>query len=456
MKKYLLAGLVGLSVLSACDSKNEMWGPDAPGANQGTLQLQLKNNAASVSQPKQVASRADYVASDNGNKLGVFAAEEVNVQNYTLTLSDSDGASVKSGLVSALGGNNGLISFSNLANGQYNVVAQNYDGSQVNVSTRPWFRGATSLSILPGKTTEATVTCRLQNIETQVVLSESFKLAFRDDYTVTIDNGESAVQIINKDNIQNKYYFAVPTQKDYITVSVKATTVPKAGKESNTITRTYTVRKPADAEGNNSYLAAGDALLINLTEDGSMLSHIDFGMTVDFSFAEQEEIFTISTDQITYDESQAGGEEPSNPTEPSGEAITFTGLPAAYTNPHTSGQQVVVNMTVPAGIKNINVTIRSTNENFASTIQGLGMGQTFDLVNPGDLYDLLSDPFDEGLSGLGLRGKDPIEGLTSYTFDVTGFMKLLPVYGANVATFSIEVVDRNGERKSGDLVVTIQ
>lgn len=455
MKKYLLAGLVGLSVLSACDSKNEMWGPDAPGANQGTLQLQLKNNAASVSQPKQVASRADYVASDNGNKLGVFAAEEVNVQNYTLTLSDSDGASVKSGLVSALGGNNGLIPFSNLANGQYNVVAQNYDGSQVNVSTRPWFRGATSLSILPGKTTEATVTCRLQNIETKVILSESFKLAFQDDYTVTIDNGENAVQIINKDNIQNKYYFAVPTQKDHITVSVKATTVPKAGKESNTITRTYTVKKPADAEG-NSFLAAGDALLINLTEDGSMLSHIDFGMTVDFSFAEQEEIFTISTDQITYDESQAGGEEPSNPTEPSGEAITFTGLPAAYTNPHTSGQQVVVNMTVPAGIKNINVTIQSTNENFASTIRGLGMGQTFDLVNPGDLYDLLSDPFDEGLSGLGLRGKDPIEGLTSYTFDVTGFMGLLPVYGANVATFSIEVVDRNGARKSGDLVVTIR
>lgn len=145
MKKYLLAGLVGLSVLSACDSKNEIWGPDAPGANQGTLQLQLKNNAASASQPKQVASRADYVASDNGNKLGVFAAEEVNVQNYTLTLSDSDGASVKSGLVSALGGNNGLISFSNLANGQYNVVAQNYDGSQVNVSTRPWFRDRKSV-----------------------------------------------------------------------------------------------------------------------------------------------------------------------------------------------------------------------------------------------------------------------------------------------------------------------
>lgn len=450
MKKFLLAGLAAAFALSACDNNKEIWGNDDPNAKQGTLQLQLKNNAAS-------ATRADNVATDNGTKLGVFAAEELNVQNYTLSLTDSEGAVAKSGLVSDLGGNNGLVTLSNLANGQYIVAAQNYDGSQVNVSTRPWFRGATTFSILPGKTTEATVTCRLQNIETKVVLSESFKQAFKDDYTITIDNGESAVQVINKDNIQNKYYFAVPSQKDYMTVSVKASTVATTEKPSNTISRTYTVKKPADAEG-NSYLAAGDALLINLTEDGSMLSYIDFNMTVDFSFAEQEEIFTISTDKITYDESQASDddEEEDDPTVPT-EAITLTGLPAAYTNPHQTGETVVVNMVVPAGIKSINVTIKSTNANFAATIESLGMGQTFDLVNPGeDLYELLSEPFDESLSGLGLRGKEDITGLKNYTFDVTGFMGLLPVYGANVATFSIEVVDMNGERKSGDLVVTIQ
>lgn len=449
MKKYLLAGLAAAFALSACDNNKEIWGNDKPDAKNGVLQLQLKNNAAST-------TRADNVATDNGTKLGVFAAEELNVQNYTLSLTDSEGAVAKSGLVSDLGGNNGLLTLSNLANGQYSVAAQNYDGSQVNVSTRPWFRGATSLSILPGKTTVAKVTCRLQNIETKVVLSESFKQAFKDDYTVTIDNGESAVQVINKDNIQNKYYFAVPTQKDYMTVSVKASTVATAEKPSNTISRTYTVKKPVDAEG-NSYLAAGDALLINLTEDGSMLSYIDFNMTVDFSFAKQEEIFTISTDKITYDESQAGDDEdPSDPSVPSQptEAITLTGLPAAYTNPGSTGQNVVVKMDVPAGIKSIFITIRTTNASFAEAIKGFGLSETFDLVNPGELYDLLSKPFDQ--DGLGLRSKESIEGLKTYTFDVTTFMGLLPGFGNNVATFSIEVVDMNGQRKSGDLVVTIQ
>ena len=74
----------------------------------------------------------------------------------------------------------------------------------------------------------------------------------------------------------------------------------------------------------------------------------------------------------------------------------------------------------------------------------------FDLVNPqpGDQED--------NLVSLGLYNPEkPIEGATEYVFDVTAFMSLLPGFGSSVNTFSIEVIDLQGNSKSGDLKVII-
>lgn len=435
MKKfiYTLCTFTLAASFTSCEMKDELWGDRAQSEKIGRLEVNVTNKAT-------ISTETRAAADDNGLKPGVFPAEEVDVNNYTLKVFDQENGEteVTSGLISDLG-SNGKVTLA-LEEGSYTVKAYNYDGSNVNVSTRPYFLGTSTLSILPGKTTSTAVNCKLQNIEVAISLDQSFKSSFQSDYEITVDNGAGAIQTFTADNIGTKYYFMVPENKNSITVSVKANTI----EGDQFIQRTYTVTKPEDAEGNNT-LAGGDAFIINLTEDGSTSSYIDFGMTVDFSFAEQEEVIEIPAENITFDENGGGGVTP-EPTE----AITFEGLPAAYTNPATNGQEVKVTINAKNGIKNIFVNIASENEVFKGLLATLHLDKEFDLVNPSEevrpsLVEL--ELIQEGVS---------IEGETTYVFDVTGFMAQLEGVSSGLNTFSIRVVDLNGNDASGDLNVTVE
>lgn len=448
MKKiYLMAtALTALTALTGCDNNADLYGDDQVGGNNGQISLTLKNDAKVR---ESEATRADNEANDNGEKPGTFDPAEVNVQNYELTATDNSTAkTLFSGKIAGLGGNNGVLTRT-MPEGTYTLAAQNYDGSGVTVSERPWFRGETVGTILPGKTTQMTVSCKLQNIQMKVSLGEDFKNDFLDDYTITVDNGDGAVNVFTKDNVSKVFYYQVPDNKQSITVSVKATV-----KSDNTvIMRTYTVTKPADAEGDRT-LKAGDAFILNITSDDSMLSHIDFGMTVDFSFAEQDFTFEIDESEITYEDN--GGEDPGpGPDEPGDKEIVITGLPKDYTNPHTTGENVIVDFTVPAGIENLFVTISSDNAGFSGTIAGLGLAETFDLANLGDKEDLVTKPMDTG-EGIGLMPPGTqVKGQTSFHFDVTSFMEPLALFGNGTSTFLIKVVDANGNSKEGALKVIL-
>ena len=425
-----------LAGFSSCELKEELWGKGSS-ATSGQLQVALSNNS-----PVNEVTRAE--STDNGLKPGVFDKAEVDVNSYILDIVDqASGQVTKHGKVADMGVNNGNVKLT-LEEGTYVAKAYNYDGADVSVSTRPYFLGTREFQILPGKTTNAPIVCKLQNIEVMISLAQSFTDSFKDDYSITVDNGAGAIQVFTKDNISTKYYYAVPENKDAIKVSVKATTKATETAAEQNIVRSYTVTKPADAEGNTN-LAAGDAFIINLKEDGSMLSYVDFSLSVDFSFADQEEIISIPTENIVFNE-KGGGDEP---TPPAGDAITFTGLPAEYENPGDKGQSVVVD------IKNLFVTITSNNEGFVGTLAGFGLDKEFDLANPGDLEYILTHSLDSG-EGIGLlKEGEVIAGKTAYTFDVTEFMGLLGLYGNSVNTFSIRVVDADGNEKAGDLKVTI-
>lgn len=441
MKKfiYTLCTFTLAASFTSCEMKDELWGDRAQSEKIGRLEVNVTNKAT-------ISTETRATADDNGLKPGVFPAEEVDVNNYTLKVFDQENGEteVTSGLISDLG-SNGKVTLA-LEEGNYTVKAYNYDGSNVNVSTRPYFLGTSTLSILPGKTTSTAVSCKLQNIEVAISLDQSFKSSFLSDYEITVDNGAGAIQTFTADNIGTKYYFMVPEDKNSITVSVKANTV----EDNQFIQRTYTVTKPEDAEGDNT-LAEGDAFIINLTEDGSTSSYIDFGMTVDFSFAEQEEVIQIPAENITFDENSSGGGVTPEPTD----AITFEGLPEEYTNPGASGTPVIVTINAENGIENLFVTISSNNQGFMSTLQGFGLGQKFDIANPGDLEQILTGSLETG-EGIGLlKPGQNIKGEKSFVFDVTEFMTLLPLYGASINTFSMEVIDTQGNHNSGDLKITI-
>lgn len=448
MKKISLiaSALTCLVAFTACDNNADLYGDDLQSGKSGQLSLQLVNNAK-----VNEISRADNEANDNGEKPGVFDPAEVNVQNYELKVTDSNDKDVLTGTVAGLGGNNGTVT-KTLAQGAYTVTAQNYDGSQVTVSTRPWFQGQTTGTVEPGKTTSMKVTCKLQNLQVKVALSQGFIDDFQDDYTITVDNGDGAIQTFTKDNVNSVYFFAVPANKTSISVNVKAT-VKSTGKA---IIKNYTVTKPEDATGDRT-LKAGDAFILNLTSDTSMLSHIDFGMSVDFSFSEQEFTFELDETEITFDESkdpgQGGGEDP-NPDDK--DQIVITGLPAEYLNPNKTGESVVVDFNVPAGIENLFVTISSTNAGFTKTVSDLGLMETFDLANLGDKESIVTGSLEEG-TGIGLMAPGTqVKGQTTFKFDVTGFMVPLALFGDGTSTFNIKVVDAKGNSKEGALSVTIK
>lgn len=441
MKKiYLIIAVLSVFGLTSCELKDELWGKeDMVEANQGRIKLSLENNAN-----VNASTRAE--ASGGTEKPGVFDPAEVDVQNYTLEIKSGEQI-IEMGKVADLGGNNGSLNML-LQAGQYEVNAYNFDGSEVLVSERPYFLGTSQFEIIPGQTTNVSLECKLQTMEIAIALDNSFYESFMDDYTITVDNGEGASQIFTKENIDKKYYFAVPKDKSSITVSIKANTKATETTESQFVQRTYSVTKPADSDG-NSDLEAGDAFVINLNEDGASTSHIQLGITVDFSFAEQDEVISIPSENITYNPDSETDPEPGE------NAITFEGLPAEYTNPADKGEQVVVTIKAPNGIKNLFVKINSDNEPFMSTLAGFGLAEEFDLANPGELEGVLSGSL-ETQEGIGLiQPGEVIAGKTEYVFDVTTFMGLLKLYGASTNTFIIKVVDNASNEKSGDLKVNI-
>ena len=445
---YTLAYIfVSGAIVTSCAMKDELTGKSEH-YSYGDLVLNVSNNAKT---DVDTRTESEY----NGNKPGVFPAEETNINNYTLFVYDKDGVEQESGLISELG-TNGVVSLT-LSEGEYTIKAYNYDGSDVNVSERPYFMGSNTMSIKAGTTTDADIKCKLQNIEVAFSLDQSFKDKFKDDYTFTVDNGDGVSVIINKDNVDKKYYLKVPQDKSVLNVSVKATTVATELTEEQPIQRAYKITKPADAEGGTT-LAAGDAFLINITEDGSSSSYIDFTMTVDFTFVEHNEVITIPVEEISFNPGEPTV--PEEPTDPE-TAITFEGLPATYTC--TNGDTEIpglqnVRIIAPNGIKNLNVTISGE---IARLLGMVNLPETFDICNLDDtVKDESGNTLKDNIIGLGLVTEEEYAELhagtcTDFTFKLGGLLVLIPqVVPSGDSVFNLSVSDGTNT-KDGDITVTV-
>ena len=305
--------------------------------------------------------------------------------------------------------------------GKYKVVAYNYDGSNVNASERPWFRGETEFEILAGKTTKVNTICKLQNIAVTVGFTDNFKKQFQDDYAITVTNGEAGVKVFEKEQLGKTFFFKVPEKKNSVQLTVKATTT------ANTqIAQNYTVTKPADAEG-NSNLVSGDEFT---------------GVTIE-----------IPTENIVFNGDGGSTPDPDVPDPDDPGKDQMTGLGETYNLPLSEGQKVLVNISAPKGITKLLVKIDSDNEEFMATLGGFGLAEEFDIANPGKLFDVLSNSLESG-NGIGLIDPDdPIKGKTSYLFDVTDFMVLLNLYAPSTNTFTLTVEDGVSEPVSGTLTV---
>lgn len=452
MKRYKsLIGLLALVIgLSSCEMRDEILGKGQVGPNDGVLELDLSSVYNGVK-----ISRADATV-DNGTTTGNFADKDINTDDYTLVVTNtSTQEEVAKGTVSELKNQDGKILIP-LEEDDYTVEAYNYEGENVTVSERPFFKGEQTFSVKKGVSTAVSLSCKLACVELEMGVTSSFTEAFKDDYVITVDNGNGATQVFDKDNLGKKYYFKTPAQQNHLTVSVKATSV-----EGNFIELNATVQKPADAEGELANLENGDSFLINLTEEGATDSYLSIGLTVDLTFTEKGETIEIPVENIIYDGPDvpdAGGEGGTGePEQPEGEStLTVTGIPETY-NLTTTGTvpTIKVDMASEKGLKSLVVTIKSDNPMFPTLLSGL------DLLEPFDLCNLENRPqAKENLLKLKLISEDVYAQLhagtlTSYTFEVTSLVSLLPESGLiGSHEFKLTISDGN-ETKEGALTVNV-
>lgn len=441
MKKYKsLIWLLGLIVsLSSCEMRDELLGKGGAGENAGTLELDL----ASIYNGVTISRAGETV--DGGTTTGSFNEEDVNVDNYTLVVTNTETQEEAArGKVSELKNENGKVVLP-LGEGSYAVTAYNYEGENVTVSERPYFKGEQTFSVKKGIATNVDLTCKLACVEVSIGLTSSFEEAFKDDYSVIVDNRDGATQIFDKSSLGKKYYFQVPERQNSLNASIKATSV-----EGNFIELKATIQKPSDAEGSESYLAGGDSFNIQLTEDGSTDSYISIGITVDLTFTEVGETIKIPVGNIIYEgpdtPGEGGGEEPEA-------SITFEGLPATYTC--TNGDSNIaglkdVRILAPNGIKNLNVTISGE---IAAMLGGVGLPKTFDICN-------MDDNLKEKIIGLGLvTGEEYIQlhagTCTKFIFKLGGLLVLIPkVVTSGSSTFNLAVSD-GVNTNDGDITVIV-
>lgn len=441
MKKYKsLIWLLGLIVsLSSCEMRDELLSKGGAGENAGTLELDL----ASIYNGVTISRAGETV--DGGTTTGSFNEEDVNVDNYTLVVTNTETQEeVAKGKVSELKNESGKVVLP-LGEGSYAVTAYNYEGENVTVSERPYFKGEQTFSVKKGIATSVDLPCKLACIEVSVGLTASFEESFKDDYSVIVDNGDGATQIFDKNSLGKKYYFQVPEHQNSLNASIKVTSV-----EGNFIELKATIQKPADAEGGHSDLEGGDSFEINLTDEGSTESSISIGITVDLTFTEVGETIEIPVDNIIYEgpdtPGEGGGEEPEA-------SITFEGLPATYTC--TNGDSEIaglqdVHILAPNGIKNLNVTISGE---IAGLLGVVSLPETFDICN-------MDDGLKEKIEGLGLVTEEEYIQLhagtcTDFTFKLGGLLVLIPgVVASGSSTFNLAVSD-GVNTKDGDITVIV-
>lgn len=444
--KYVIFLCLSLLLgFSSCEMKDELLGHEEQTEQLGALEVELFSIYNNV-----IMSRAeeDVTAEDDGTTTGDFDAVDKDVNQYTLVVTNTETQEVvKKGQVSDLKNGGDKISLP-LPVGKYNVKAYNYDCSNISVSTRPYFEGSANFSITNGTPTDVTLSCKLSWIEVKLNPTNAFINAFKDDYTITVDNGDGASQIFNKNNIGTKYYFKTPVNKNSLIVSVKATT-----QEGNTpIDMVYTIQKPADAEGQSANLAGGDSFLINLTEAKATDSHISaIEISANLTFTTDGTTVEIPFEDIIYNGPGL------TPQPPVGEpTITFTGLPAtyncAYGDQTIAGlQNVVIYVSENStGIKSLNVTISGAIE---SLLGRVSLPSSFDICD-------LDDGVKNALVGLGLISEDDYAGLHAgtvkkFTFNLSGLLVLVPqVVKTGTSTFSLSVND-GVTTDGGDIIVNV-
>ena len=434
---HLLAAGALLTLFSACEMKDELLGKDGNiSTPTGELELSLPSPVT------RAATRAD-----------------VSTDNFQVDIASTDGHAENNRHYATFaemrlhdGDSFGTV---RLPIGAYEVTAQS-PGTVASIMDTPYYRGSSALTIEEGITAQANVECTRLNTEVTLNFDATYLNTFP-TWTITLENGangEGLTYTLRHDELgaqetsRTFVWNLSESQTSDITLTISA-----KNQDEQSITHMEHFYKP-----DHSNFSGNDRLTVNLMLDSELPNAdgtFDFDITVDLTFEDKDESVEIPVDDVTPPVTDPEEpEDPDTPENPGGdEAIVISDNGTGYlTNGVTvTGNEypkdVAINMEAKEGIKNLFVKIESSNNDFTGMVSSMGL-------TAGDGMDLASG--NEDLKELALLFPLPENGATDYTFTMSDTLfGLLGMY-AGTHTFTLKLVDQQGNEASASLVITIQ
>lgn len=420
------AGLFFCAVLASCEMKNEIFGDNNIPRETGWVELGVKvNNKTDV-----VVTRATIQGEevDPADFPVVFA---LNNSDYTKEF-DTYEDLLKEEKVE-------------LPVGNY-IVSSHTPGTLTKKMDHPYYSGEENLTVSKDITSDATITCTMQNSRILLTYDNTFTSKFK-TWTITIDDGTNNILKYTEADGTNlqAVYWLFEENCTTIKINISATTSDGA-----TVTESRTITKPDDAT-TDSWIG-GDALTITMAPgpDEETPTGVS-GIIIDISaFFETE---TNETVEVPI-EGEEDTETPTDPDEGEGDDTSAAPtLSGKYLNKTVDFDvvegadnfpNVEIVMDVPEGIQSIIVKAVTDNTSLSSILDALGFGSGVDLVET-ELEALV----------FALGDNIPQRGDTKYTFSVNGIISKALAANTGSHTFSVTVTDQNGTSASGTLSFNI-
>jgi len=419
------AGLSLCAILASCEMKNEIFGNDNIPSETGWVELGVKvNNKTNV-----VVTR------------GTIQGEEVDPADFPVVFALNNSDYTKE-----------FDTYENLLEeekvelpvGNY-TVSSHTPGTLTKRMDHPYYSGEENLTVSKDITSDATVTCTMQNSRILLTYDNTFTSKFK-TWTITIDDGTNNILKYTEadgTNLQAVYWLF---EKDCtaIKINISATTTSGA-----TVTESRTITKPDDATTDS--WVGGDALTITMApgpdeETPTGVSGIIIDISAFFE-TETNEIVEVpiegeDTETPTDPDEGEGDDTPAAPTlsgEYLNKTVDFDVVEGADNFPN-----VEIVMDVPEGIQSIIVKAVTDNTSLSSILNALGFGSGVDLVET-ELDALV----------FALGDNIPKRGDSNYTFSVNGVISQALAANTGSHTFSVTVTDQNGTSASGTLSFNI-
>lgn len=481
IRNTILFALLAIVGLASCEMKEELWGQETNPDEVGLLNVGVA--VSSLVNDVPVTTKA--------NSEDVPVTSPISAEGYKIELLNADGTTVKSFTYES------DMEPVEVPTGDYTLYAH-MDKLFEDEMTEPYYGGRESVSIKKGITTEASVTCKMENTKIQINYPDTFLQTFKTWTIVITDNNGNSVTFTQENTNPEAVYWRIGEDVKKITINVTATT-----KTGERVSDSRNVTKPADSD--SEYWLGNDALTITVEpgekkpvdnpdqpaepedpdtdpdepedpdptpdpdpepepDDSSTVSGIEIkveGIFGDTASDVAVEVPTMPGDEEDTDDNEEeqkpeepGDNEEEQPDEVAEPSVTFPNK--SYTLPGDQDKDATAIISTPAGLQSVKVQIVAGNDTFASIVAQMFGAEPFELVGNTTLETVLTNM---GIS-LPIAGEDTKE----YKFPVQKFFTLLMDEqmsgGATTEpdghVFKITVTDLNGKPANNSLSVIVE